>query len=100
MNKALYCNSLLFILCCASLKAQESVDTLPSIAFLEYLADMEEVDGKLYGPQDMHVESCKKLASAQVKQSNETRDEINGVQNDKPPKNEDTAIKQECNDHV
>ena len=45
MNKALYCNALLLILACIPLKAQEKVDKLPSIAFLEYLAELEEVDG-------------------------------------------------------
>jgi len=99
MNKALCCNGVLLILSCGPLQAQENVDKLPSIAFLEYLADMKEVDGKLYGPQDIYVELCPKLASTPEKQSNETRNKTNGVQNDKPPKNEEPANKQECDDH-
>jgi len=99
MNKALCCNGALLVLCCFSSNAQEKVDEIPSIAFLEYLADMEEVDGKLYGPQDMRVEPCQRSVSNQEKQKNETRNETNGVQNDKPPKNEKTACKQENTNH-
>ncbi len=103
MSKTLCCKGALLLLSCAPLKAQENVnelaDKLPSIAFLEYLAEMEEVDDKLLGPQDMYVEPCQDSTAAQEKQNNETRNEINGVQNDKPPKNEDPAIKHECKYH-
>ncbi len=98
MNKALCCNSALLILLCAPLKAQENMNDLPSMAFLEYLADMEEVDGKLYGPQDINLKPCSSLDSAQEKQDG-TSNKINGVQHDKPPKNEEPEIKQECKNH-
>lgn len=99
MNKALCCNAVLLILCCAPLKAQEKVDELPSIALLEYLADMEDVDGKLYGPQDMNLVPCQRSVLEREEQNNETSNEINGVQNDKAQKNEKTATEQECKHH-
>jgi hypothetical protein len=99
MNKALCCNGVLLLLCCSPLNAQEHVSVPPSVAFLEYLADMEEVDGKLYGPQDMQLETCQRTILDQEKKHNEIKTEINGIQNEKPPKNEDQAIKQECKNH-
>ena len=99
MNRALYCNVVLCTLCCAPLKAQHKVDELPSIPFLEYLADMQEVDGKLYGPQDMSVEPCQRSVSEREEQNNENSNEVNGAQNDKAQKNEKTATEQECKHH-
>jgi len=93
MNKALCCNGALIFLCCVPLEAQENVDELPSIAFLEYLADMKEIDGKLYGPQDINVEPCHRSVSEQEEQNNETSNENNGDQNDK------AATEQECKHH-
>jgi hypothetical protein len=34
-------------------KVQQNQDKLPSLALLQYLANMTELDGQLYGPQDM-----------------------------------------------
>ncbi len=87
------------ILCCAPIKAQEKTNEPPSMAFLEYLADMEEVDGKFYGPQDMNFELCQSKKEEQKEKHIEIRTDINGIQNDKPPKNEDQATEQECKSH-
>lgn len=99
MNKALCCNGTLLFLCCVPLKAQENVDELPSIAFLEYLADMKEIDGKLYGPQDINLVPCQRSESEREEQNNETSNENNVVQNDKAQKNDKTATEQECKHH-
>ena len=99
MNKALYCKSALFILCCAPLGAKEQAEKLPSIAFLEYLAEMKEVDGEYYGPQDMKVELCKVSVSKREKQPNESRKAINGEQDDQEQKNDKTAKESECKHH-
>ncbi len=94
MNKTLCCSGALLVLCCVPLKAQENIDELPSIAFLEYLADMTEIDGTFYGPQDINVESCQRSVSEREEQNNEKTNEAsiesNSDQNDK------TATEQEC----
>ena len=99
MNKALYCNGLLLILACVPLQAQEKVDKLPSIAFLEYLAELEEVDGKLLGPQDMKIAPC--ILSKQKKEElhHETSYDINASQNDNAKKHESSTNAQECKHH-
>lgn len=103
MNKALCCNGVLLILYCAPLKAQETVDELPSIAFLEYLAEMKEIDGKLYGPQDINLEPCQRLIPEREEKHNETTNEAsiesNGGQNNKAQKSGKTAIEQGCKRH-
>ena len=93
MKKALCYNGALLIWCCTPLKAQENVDESPSIDFLKYLADMKEVDGKLYGPQDINLVPCQRSESEREEQNNETSNENNGDQNDK------AATEQECKHH-
>ena len=99
MNKALYCNGLLLILACIPLKAQEKVDKLPSIAFLEYLGELEEVDGKLYGPQDMKIKPCPLSELEKEEQHHETSNDINDGQNDNAKKHENSTNVQECKHH-
>lgn len=98
MNKALYCNSALLLLSCVLVQAQENADELPSIAFLEYLAEMKEVDGKLYGPQDMKTKPCQ-LSKQEREEQHETRNDINDGQNDKAKKIEISANDQGCKHH-
>jgi hypothetical protein len=99
MNKALYCNGLLLILACVPLKAQEKVEKLPSIAFLEYLAELQEVDGKLYGPQDMKIKSCQLSTQEKKEQYHETSNDINVGQNDNAKKRQVSTNVQECKHH-
>jgi hypothetical protein len=99
MNKALYCNGLLLILACVPLKAQEKVDKLPSIAFLEYLAELEEVDGKYYGPQDMKIKPCQLSTQEKKVQHYETSYDINDGQNDNAKKREISTNVPECKHH-
>jgi hypothetical protein len=98
MNKALYCNSVLLLLSCVLVQAQENADELPSIAFLEYLAEMKEVDGKLYGPQDMKIKPCR-LSKQEREEQHETPNDINDGQNDKAKKIEISANDQGCKHH-
>lgn len=99
MNKALYCNSALLLLSCVPLQAQDNVDELPTIAFLEYLAEMKEVDGKLYGPQDMKVKPCQLSKQEREEQYHETPNDNNDGQNDKVKKPEVSANDQGCKHH-
>ncbi len=99
MNKALYCNGLLLILACVPLKAQEKVDKLPSIAFLEYLAELQEVDGKLYGPQDMKFKLCQSSTQEKKELHHETPNDINNGQNDNAKKRELSTNVPECKHH-
>jgi len=115
MNKALCCNVVLLILCSTPSKAQQKEDEIPSIALLEYLAEMTEVDGKFYGPQDMSLALCQSVSAEQNKQSTETSTEtsaetsnensnetnigVNGGQDDKAQKNEKSANKPGCKYH-
>lgn len=91
MNKALYCNGVLLILSCVPLQAQDNADELPSIAFLEYLAEMKEVNGKLYGPQDMKIKPFQLSKQEREEQHHETPNDINDGQNDKAKKPEISA---------
>jgi hypothetical protein len=74
---------------------------LPSIAFLEYLADMTEVDGKYYGPQDMRIEACKDSVNKPKNQNditnNTANNTTNGDKNEKAQENDKAAKMQECN---
>jgi len=99
MNKVLYCNGLLLLLACVPLKAQEKVDKLPSIAFLEYLAELQEVDGKLYGPQDMTSKLCQSSTQNKKEQHHEAPNDINDGQNDNAKKREVPTNVQECKRH-
>jgi len=105
MNKALYYSGSLLFLCCIPLKAQENVDKFPSIAFLEYLADMQVVDGNYYGPQDMNGEGCQGSIQKERNNgssneiSNETNNEPNSDKDDEAKTNDKTATKQECKHH-
>jgi len=92
MNKAFYYNTLLLGLCFSPLKAQESPNELPSMAFLEYLAEMTEIDGKLVGPQDVPVERCKKDDFKQ----DENKDGSSHERDEKAPKDENSLLDQEC----
>ncbi len=92
MNKAFYYNTLLLGIFFAPLKAQESLDELPSMAFLEYLADMKEIDGKLYGPQDIPSEYCKKTRFKR----DENKDGSSDGHDEHAPKNESSILDQEC----
>lgn len=75
MNKTLYCNSLLLGLVLIPIKSQANEQPLnqgikantPSLALLEYLAEMEEVDGNLVGPEDISMINC----IAQIKEKKE-----------------------------
>ena len=82
MKRTLCFNGLLFFVCFSSLKAQEKQhtalkDVQPSIAFLEYLADMTEVDGEFLDPQDIVENGCQKMNS----QQNDNNESTNGQQN-------------------
>jgi len=56
--------NLLFVLLCYSSHAQQKkildndIEKQPSMALLNYLAEMAEVDGQLIGPQDMIDKNC------------------------------------------
>ena len=77
------------------LKAQENIQEVPSMAFIEYLAEMEEVNGKLYGPQDIATTHCQKLAQTQEDKKDETiNEQKNKAQTDK--KSKSSALKPEC----
>jgi len=92
MNKVLCFNSILLGMCCTPLKAQESSADMPSIAFLEYLAEMTEIDGKLYGPQDLPLIDCKKI----LLKRDEKKDGSGKGDNEKIPKDESSILEQEC----
>ena len=79
-------------MCFTPLKAQESPNELPSMAFLEYLAEMTEIDGKLYGPQDIPVEHCNKAGFKQ----DENKDGSSHEHDEQAPKNESSILDQEC----
>jgi len=70
-----------------------SKDKVPSMAFLNYLAEMTEVDGKLVGPQDMQAEKLsqgdskkqqqdKKLTEINDKNVNDDTDKKEGQSNE------------------
>jgi len=65
---------------------------LPSIAFLEYLAEMTEIDGKLYGPQDLPLIHCKKT----LLKREEKKDDSGKGDSEKVPKDENSILEQEC----
>jgi hypothetical protein len=92
MNKAFYYNTFLLGLCFSPLKAQESSNELPSMAFLEYLAEMTEIDGKLYGPQDIPVEGCNKDGFKQ----DENKDGSSRGHDVQAPNNKSSILEQEC----
>jgi hypothetical protein len=92
MNKVFYYNTLLLGLCFTPLKAQESSNELPSMAFLEYLAEMTEIDGKLYGPQDIPVRLCNKNDFKQ----DENKDGSSRGHDVQVPKNKSSVVDQEC----
>jgi len=52
------------------IKKQQHVnnDKTPSMEFLNYLADMTEVDGKLVGPQDMQKDKLSQSKNEQRQQ--------------------------------
>ena len=63
MKRILPCYFLLLLLYGAEvnsteINAQQNQQKLPSILFLEYLAEMTEVDGQLIGPQDIAESQC------------------------------------------
>lgn len=94
----LFCFSLL-----AAEKEQEAAtqqqgvkaNKAPSIALLNYLAGMTEVDGKLLGPQDMQdkiIPQCKR-DNTNTEQTPEKTNKPNEV---KQTMNNDKAAKEEC----
>jgi len=82
-------------MCITPLQAQEALDELPSMAFLEYLAEMTEIDGKLYGPQDLPPINCKKNS---LKRDENKNDSSNG-HTEKAPKDDKPLLAQECIDN-
>jgi len=92
MNKARYCNLVMLCLYITPIQAQEGLDELPSMAFLEYLADMTEIDGKLYGPQDLPAINCKKNSLIR----DENKDESSNGHTEKSSKNDKPLLAQEC----
>ena len=44
MNKVRRCNVMMLCMCITPIQAQDALDELPSMAFLEYLAEMTEID--------------------------------------------------------
>lgn len=97
MNKAYYCNSILLALFCVQLQAQEN--ELPSIAFLEYLAEMKEVDGKFYGPQDIDIAPCLLPKQKQEELPHEIENNINDKENVQAKKGKSSANALECKPH-
>lgn len=82
-----------------SLQADENTDELPSIAFLEYLAEMKEVDGQLYGPLDMDLKLCQTTAQKREEQKNESSSDHDEAQNSKALKRLESAKDKECKYH-
>ena len=81
--------------------ATEPTDKIPSMAFLEYLAELVEVDGKLVGPQDMKIEPNIKeeqKAKQKTEQKTEPKIEPKTDKENSEPKNK--IIKQEDNKDV
>jgi hypothetical protein len=85
--------SMLLLLGLPQLQAQESKQALPSLALLEYLADMTEVDGKLVGPQDMNAQPC--TAPRAPKQPTKPGEQ-DKKEDQKITKSKQTAVKPEC----
>ena len=79
-------------MCITPLKAQDVHDELPSMAFLEYLAEMTEIDVKLYGPQDLPVVICKKSSLKR----DENKDESSNGHTEQAPKDDKPLLAQEC----
>ena len=99
--------NLLLVLFCYSLQAEQknvknvTIEKQLSMAFLNYLAEMTEVDGKLVGPQDMTDKRC--LSPAEHRELREDNDDATNrsqqseISKDKtkPDTKSDTS-KQEC----
>ena len=68
-------------MCFSSVKAQKNNEALPSMAFLEYLAEMTEINGQLYGPQDL-ANSCHQTTAKRDKNKDESN---NGQGAELPP---------------
>jgi len=82
-----------------SLQAKEKTDILPSIAFLEYLANMKEVDGKLYGPQDMTIKRCQPTTEKREEKKNETSSNDHEGQKKNALVSDGSATDKECKYH-
>jgi hypothetical protein len=82
-------------MCITPIQAQDALDELPSMAFLEYLAEMTEIDGKLVGPQDLPIINCKKNG---LKRDENKNDSSNG-HTEKAPKDDKPLLAQECIDN-
>lgn len=58
MNLTHYYKMLFLTVGISPLNALANSETIPSMAFLEYLAEMKEVNGELIGPQDIQTTHC------------------------------------------
>ena len=79
------------------ISAQQNQQALPSILFLEYLADMTEVDGQLIGPQDISTSLCKLVKPKQKK--NEDKSENEEQDNAVPNSSTQSPVEKECTNH-
>jgi hypothetical protein len=70
----------------ATLLAKEA---LPDMAFLEYLAELVEVDGELIGPQDLNNKTIKPI----IKKINTTKALKTGNKKDKKEENTNNKLK-------
>lgn len=59
-----------------SIKAADNNEKMPDMAFLEYLAELVEVDGELVGPMDMKSKDTNKAKPDEKKQ---TREQLESV---------------------
>lgn len=69
-------------MCLSGVKAQEKQSMAdkngqPSIEFLEYLAEMKEVNGEFLDPLDMQTEICQNLDKRETEKNETTKGQNN-----------------------